>query len=87
MFHQYGLPDGRLYSQMARVGETKKHLITWALADNPPNIRISEVDIPTGDSHTVTYNHEGLRHGEEYNMKNGQRSGKRTYWKNGVPSK
>ena len=87
VFHQYGLPDGRLYSQMARVSETKRHLITWALADTSPNIRISEVDIPTGDSHTVTFNQAGLRHGEEYNMKNGQRSGKRIYWKNGVPSK
>ena len=86
VFYQRGSDEGRLLSQTLKTGENSIVTINWSLSGKSPSISIGERDPVAKTSHTVRYNTSGLRNGEEYWMKNGQRSD-RNYWKDGVKTR
>jgi hypothetical protein len=87
VFYQGGNRDGRLTGQRLKLGPNKEVYIAWDMNGASPVISIIDRDPSANVSHTVKFNLSGLRHGEEYWMKNGQRSGKSNYWKDGVQTR
>lgn len=93
VFAQSGSAEGRLLYQSVKRGPNQVVSIYWNVSADwnrsgrSPHISVRERDPVADLSHTVNYNLSGLRHGEEYRMKNGVRSGKRIYWKDGVQTR